>query len=69
MTLHLLRFDPDVARVAVWFAAEGLTPRDNEDDRMYRLSIASDACRVCALILHVGTPACAALVASPARSE
>jgi CRISPR system Cascade subunit CasE len=32
MTLHLLRFDPDMARVAVWFAAEGLTPRDNEDD-------------------------------------
>jgi CRISPR system Cascade subunit CasE len=32
MTLHLLRFDPDMARVAGWLAAEGLTPRDNEDD-------------------------------------
>jgi len=32
MTLHLLRFDPDMARVAVWLAAEDLTPRDNEDD-------------------------------------
>ncbi len=32
MTLHLLRFDPDMARVAVWLAAEDLTPRDNADD-------------------------------------
>jgi CRISPR system Cascade subunit CasE len=32
MTLHLLRFDPDVARVAAWFSAEGLTPRDQEDE-------------------------------------
>jgi CRISPR system Cascade subunit CasE len=32
MALHLLRFDPDVARVAAWFAAEGLTPRDQEDE-------------------------------------
>jgi CRISPR system Cascade subunit CasE len=32
MALHLLRFDPDVARVAAWFSAEGLTPRDQEDE-------------------------------------
>ena len=32
MALHLLRFDPDVARVAAWFSAEGLTPRDREDE-------------------------------------
>jgi CRISPR system Cascade subunit CasE len=32
MTLHLLRFDPDMARVARWLATESLTPRDNEDD-------------------------------------
>jgi CRISPR system Cascade subunit CasE len=32
MALHLLRFDPDVARVAAWFSAESLTPRDREDE-------------------------------------
>jgi CRISPR system Cascade subunit CasE len=32
MMLHLLRFDPDLARVAAWLAAEGLMARDNEDD-------------------------------------
>jgi CRISPR system Cascade subunit CasE len=32
MALHLLRFDPDVARVAAWFSAESLTPRDQEDE-------------------------------------
>jgi CRISPR system Cascade subunit CasE len=32
MALHLLRFDPDVASVAAWFAAEGLTPRDQNDE-------------------------------------
>lgn len=32
MTVHLLRFDPDLSRAARWFAAEKLTPRDDEDD-------------------------------------
>jgi CRISPR system Cascade subunit CasE len=32
MALHLLRFDPDVARVAAWFSTEGLTLRDQEDE-------------------------------------
>jgi CRISPR system Cascade subunit CasE len=32
MALHLLRFDPDVARVATWFSAEGVSPRDREDE-------------------------------------
>jgi CRISPR system Cascade subunit CasE len=32
VTLHMLRFDPDMARVAGWFAAEGLMPQNNEDD-------------------------------------
>jgi CRISPR system Cascade subunit CasE len=32
MALHLLRFDPDVARVSAWVSAEGLPPRDREDE-------------------------------------
>jgi CRISPR system Cascade subunit CasE len=32
MTVHLLRFDPDLAQAAKWFAAEGLTPERDEDD-------------------------------------
>jgi CRISPR system Cascade subunit CasE len=32
MTLHLLRFDPDLSRAAYWFAAEGIAPRDDADD-------------------------------------
>ena len=32
MTIHLLRFDPDLARFAAWCAAENLVPRHNEDD-------------------------------------
>ena len=32
MTTHLLRFDPDAARAALWFEAERLAPRSGEDD-------------------------------------
>jgi CRISPR system Cascade subunit CasE len=32
MTIHLLRFDPDLARFAAWCAGENLAPRHNEDD-------------------------------------
>lgn len=32
MTLHLLRFDPDMVRASAWFAAEGVLPRESEDD-------------------------------------
>jgi CRISPR system Cascade subunit CasE len=32
MTLHLLRFDPDMMQVAAWLAAEKLTPGGNDDD-------------------------------------
>ena len=32
MTLHLLRFDPDMARAAQWFAAEKLLTSKAEDD-------------------------------------
>jgi CRISPR system Cascade subunit CasE len=32
MAVHLLRFDPDVASVAAWFSAEGLAPRDQDDE-------------------------------------
>jgi CRISPR system Cascade subunit CasE len=32
MTLHLLRFDPDMLRVAAWLAAERLTPAAEDDD-------------------------------------
>ena len=31
MTLHLLRFDPDMARATQWFASEKLLPRNAED--------------------------------------
>lgn len=31
MSLHLLRFDPDMARSALWFASEKLLPRNAED--------------------------------------
>lgn len=31
MTLHLLRFDPDLARASQWFASEKLLPRNAED--------------------------------------
>ena len=31
MTLHLLRFDPDMARATQWFASENLLPRNTED--------------------------------------
>jgi CRISPR system Cascade subunit CasE len=32
MTLHLLRFDPDARAAAIWFHAENLAPRGQEDD-------------------------------------
>ena len=32
MTLHLLRFDPDPRAAAMWFHAEQLAPRDQDDD-------------------------------------
>lgn len=32
MRLHLLRFDPDPRAVALWFHAEQLAPRDQDDD-------------------------------------
>jgi CRISPR system Cascade subunit CasE len=32
MTLHLLRFDPDAHAAAIWFHAENLAPRGQEDD-------------------------------------
>lgn len=32
MTLHLLRFDPDSRAAAIWFHAENLAPRGQEDD-------------------------------------
>lgn len=32
MTLHLLRLDPDPQAAAMWFQAEGLAPRDQDDD-------------------------------------
>jgi hypothetical protein len=45
------------------------SPDNNSPARMYRFNIASEACPVCALIFQDGTPAAAALVANPARSE
>jgi CRISPR system Cascade subunit CasE len=32
MKVHLLRFDPDMRAAALWFNAEQLVPRDQEDD-------------------------------------
>src|ERR1700730_11379285 len=44
-------------------------PANSSLRRMYRPSVASDACPVCALIFQVGIPAIAALVTNPARRE
>jgi len=32
MTLYLLRFDPDARAAAIWFHAENLAPREQQDD-------------------------------------